>query len=374
MQNQTPYQIVGLPQRIPAAAQAVFRSRVLQALEAIREHLDPAQSLISIGTPQAVQSIQQLVATRDGRDTRNKDAAPAFSARTPDYTFEQLILPEDVMTELTSAIVLWNVEPLVFDQWGLRRIQPYPRVALNFYGPPGTGKTLAAHALAHRLQKKIMVMSYAQIESKYHGDGPKNVEAVFAEAEKQDAVLFMDEADSLLSQRLTNVNSGSEQAINSMRSQLLICLEQFQGVVIFATNLVQNYDKAFETRVRHIEFPMPNQEARTAIWRAHLPETLPLAPDVNIEALSEQIDDICGRDIRNAVVDAAVRTAIAKAEHVTQQTLIDAIERIKAARIDKQDAPTATLSPTTKTRLEERLRAHLNASAVTPSTHAAPAE
>jgi SpoVK/Ycf46/Vps4 family AAA+-type ATPase len=92
---------------------------------------------------------------------------------------------------------------------------------------------------------KIIEASYAHIKSMYHGEGPKNVEALFYAAQAQNAILFIDEADSLLSRRLTNVNQGSEQAINSMRSQLLICLERFKGVVIFATNLVQNYDPAF---------------------------------------------------------------------------------------------------------------------------------
>lgn len=354
------YQIVGLPNTLSEAAQAVFRSRVLNALDAISDQLDPERSLISIGTPAAIRSVEKLVSARDARGKPSQGPTPEFHARTPDYTFEHLILPDEVMTELTSAIDLWNVESLVFDQWGLRRIQPYPRVALNFYGPPGTGKTLAAHALAHRLGKKIMVMSYAQLESKYHGDGPKNVEAVFAEAERQDAVLFMDEADSLLSKRLTSVNSGSEQAINSMRSQLLICLEQFQGIVVFATNLVQNYDKAFETRVRHIEFPMPTEDARAAIWQAHLPAELPLAPDVNPQALSTEIDDVCGRDIRNAVVDAAVRVAVANESHLTQQNLIDAITRIKDARIESSDGGKA-LSPNEKSRVEQRLRKHFRA-------------
>ncbi len=101
--------------------------------------------------------------------------------------------------------------------------------------------------------------------------------------ERDNAILFIDEADSLLSRRLTNVTQGSEQAINSMRSQLLICLERFRGVVIFATNLVENYDKAFETRVRHVHFLLPDEQGRRDIWRRHLPARLPLAPDISLD-------------------------------------------------------------------------------------------
>src|SRR6059058_4833972 len=143
------------------------------------------------------------------------------------------------MEDLLSAVEVIQVERKVFDEWGLRRIQPFPHSALNFHGPPGTGKTLAAHAVAHRLNRSIMIASYAEIESKFHGEGPKNVKAIFHAAERDDAILFIDEADSLLSKRLTEVTQGSEQAINSMRSQLFICLQEFRGVVIFATNLVE---------------------------------------------------------------------------------------------------------------------------------------
>jgi len=112
---------------------------------------------------------------------------------------------------------------------------------------------------------------------------PKNVEAIFYAAERDDAVLFIDEAHSLLSKRLTNVTQGSEQAINFMRSQLLICLETFHGIVIFATNFIESYDKAFRSRIRDIFFPHLDYESRLKIWKRHLPSELPLEPDVVLE-------------------------------------------------------------------------------------------
>ena len=139
------------------------------------------------------------------------------------------------------------------------------------FGASGTGKTMAAEAIANKLNKKILEVSYADVESKFHGEGPKKVKAIFLAASRENAVLFFDEADSLLSRRLTNVTQGSEQAINSMRSQLLICLEQFKGIVIFATNLVANYDKAFLTRLISVEFTTPDAPTRKRIWDIHLP-------------------------------------------------------------------------------------------------------
>ena len=147
-----------------------------------------------------------------------EERAAQYQPQKPQFTFEQLIVPEAVYTNLMLATKIISLERRVFDDWGLRKIEPFPRSALNFYGEPGTGKTLAAHALAAHLGREILLASYGQIESMYHGEGPKNVEAVFYAAQRDKALLFIDEADSLLSKRLTNVTQGSEQAINSMRS------------------------------------------------------------------------------------------------------------------------------------------------------------
>ncbi len=118
-----------------------------------------------------------------------------------------------------------------------------------------------------------------------------------------------------------------------MRSQLFICLQEFRGVVIFATNLVENYDKAFETRVRYLHFPLPDEQCRREIWRRHLVPQLPLAENVSPDQLAAYADDICGRDIRNAVIDAAVRVARYRKDHVELCDLIEAVDRIKAARV-----------------------------------------
>lgn len=254
-----------------------------------------------------------------------------YHAEDPHYSFEQVILPENLKTQIEEAVGTILVEHQVFDEWGLRTIIPNASSALSFYGPPGTGKSMAAEAIAQKLGKKILRATYADIESKFHGEGPKMVKAIFRAAERDDAVLFLDESDSLLSKRLTNVTDGSAQAINSMRSQLLICLEQFKGIVIFATNLVVNYDKAFLSRLINIEFVKPDADARYAIWYQHLKGKglcIPLAEDVNIHELAEKYE-FCGREIKNSVKDACVITAIAKEPYVSQANLMKAAEKTK---------------------------------------------
>lgn len=253
----------------------------------------------------------------------------------PSYSFERVILENETINKIIESVNIIKYENIVFNEWGLSAIQPNPSSALSFFGPSGTGKTMAAEAIANLLGKKILKVGYADIESKYHGEGPKMVKAIFMAAEKNDCVLFIDEADSLLSKRLTHVTHGSEQAINSMRSQLLICLEEFKGIVIFATNLVENYDNAFLTRLISIEFKKPNKELREKIWKVHIYPTngnglkIPLSEDINIEKLAENYD-FCGREIRKAVISACVKTAMRKKNSVNMDAFIEACEQIKA--------------------------------------------
>ncbi|MFI2632325.1 ATP-binding protein [Streptomyces collinus] len=316
----------GIPDHTPEGIAAVCRSRLLAAANALAQGIDARDFTLAVGAG----AIVSAPASQPGQ-ARVGEARYIPSA--PLYKFDQLVIPHQVRRDLVAATDVLKVEQQVFDGWGLRSVEPFPRSALNFHGPSGTGKTLAAHAMADHLERGILMASYADIESKYHGDGPKNVQRLFSAADESGAVLFIDEADSLLSRRLTNVTQGSEQAINSMRSQLLICLERFRGVVIFATNLVQNYDNAFETRVRHVRFTLPDKDSRTEIWRRHLVDGLPVADDVDPVVLAEKTDDICGRDIKNAVVDAAVRAAVEGRVPLIANDFLEAVERIKNSRM-----------------------------------------
>ena len=284
--------------------------------------------------PEKIQSSNSNMQKANAKPSSEFDyekLAENYHAEEPRYAFEQVILPDALRTSIEEAVSTILVEHKVFDEWGLRTIIPNASSALSFYGPPGTGKSMAAEAIAQKLGKKILRATYADIESKYLGEGPKMVKAIFYAAERDDAVLFLDESDSLLSKRLTNTSEPTAQSINSMRSQLLICLEQFKGIVIFATNLVVNYDKAFLSRLINIEFTKPDKEARESIWNQHLRGKglrIPLSDDVDICELAEKYE-FCGREIKNSVKDACVIAAIAGQETVTQANLIKAAEKTK---------------------------------------------
>ena len=354
------FHIEGFPKDLPESEQAVFLSRISFAYQDLIKHYSGKLGELAIKIEEE-SSEKNPVKKEQPQPEVEQESLPetSLTATEPKFKFHQLVLPDKIVNDIRHKICLFQLQHLVFDEWGLRAIEPYPRSALNFYGPPGTGKTMAAHAIADFLNKKIILATYAEIESKYHGDGPKNVKAIFQKAEKENAILFIDEADSLLSQRLSHVTQGSEQAINSMRSQLLICLEKFSGLVIFSTNFVENYDKAFETRVSNIEFEMPDVVCREKIWKQHLPDKLPLKEDVDVQLLAEKIDDVCGRDIKNAVIDAALKAAYEKSYPIGIFDFEQAILRIKNARIQKKrktsDSEGEPLSEEEKKKIKKKL-------------------
>jgi SpoVK/Ycf46/Vps4 family AAA+-type ATPase len=225
----------------------------------------------------------------------------------PQRSFDDVVLPERTLRALDHALALVRKHDLIFRQWGLaERHTTGLGLAFHFAGPPGTGKTVCAEALAYTLDRKLLVVRYAELESRWVGQTAKHVASVFRAAERQDAVLFFDEADAIAGRRFTTMQAAVDREANSVVNVLLHELETFPGVIIFATNLAANMDPAFERRIRtHILFEMPDVEARERIWRVQLhPEKTPLAADVDFRALAEAYPR-SGGDIKNAVLKAA---------------------------------------------------------------------
>ena len=155
------------------------------------------------------------------------------------------------------------------------------------------------------LNRQLLVVRYAEIESRWVGQTSKHVASVFRAAERQNAVLFFDEADAIAGRRFTSATAGYEREANATVNVLLQELERFNGVIIFATNLAASLDPAFERRIRtHILFGLPRSEERERIWRAQLHPRTPLADDVDFQALADEFPR-SGGDIKNAVLKAA---------------------------------------------------------------------
>jgi SpoVK/Ycf46/Vps4 family AAA+-type ATPase len=230
----------------------------------------------------------------------------------PVRTFADVILPPRTRQTLEQALAQVRNHDLIFRQWGLgERHATGLGLAFNFAGPPGTGKTICAEAIAQALGRRLLVVRYAEMESMWAGETPKNVAAVFRVADEQGAVLFFDEADAIAARRSTSSGlQPMQRESNTIVNVLLRELESFNGVVIFATNLAANFDPAFERRIRtHVLFERPGAGEREQIWRVQIhPDKTPLAADVDFHALA-QLFDASGGEIKNAVLKAAAMAA-----------------------------------------------------------------
>lgn len=193
----------------------------------------------------------------------------------------------------------------IYEEWNLSHLYPYGRaMSVLLAGPPGTGKTMTAHALACELGVPLYRADLSQIMDKYIGETEKHLEQVFAFAEKTNTVLFFDEADALFGRR-SEAAEGKDRYANMEVAYILQRIEQFDGVVVLATNFYHNIDKAFLRRMKYvIKYQEPDEALRRAIWERCLPQELPREP-LDIAYLAKQFE-MTGGMIKNVIQNACV--------------------------------------------------------------------
>src|SRR5882762_115868 len=263
---------------------------------------------------------------------------------TPERTMEDVVLPPRTRRALEQALAQVRNHALIFRSWGLAERHTSGRgLTFNFAGPPGTGKTICAEAVARAVGMKLLVVDYAEAESMWVGETPKNIAAIFRAATDQNAVLLFDEADAIATRRSAGGTLPYDREMNLTVNVLLRELEAFNGIVIFATNLAANFDPAFERRIRaHVLFEIPGPEERARIWELQIhPKKTPLAPDVDFRRLAERYT-LSGGDIKNAVLKAAASAAAEPGpdfgKRIKQQDFECAIEKVLAAKTVMQQS------------------------------------
>lgn len=148
----------------------------------------------------------------------------------------------------------------------------------------------------------------AAVVSKYIGETEKNLERIFRAADRGDAVLLFDEADALFGKR-SEVRDAHDRYANVEIAYLLQRLEAYDGLAVLTTNLLGNMDEAFVRRLDFVlEFPMPEEAERLAIWRLALPAEAPLGEDVDLPFLARKFK-LAGGHIRNIALAAAFLAA-----------------------------------------------------------------
>ncbi|WP_084502939.1 ATP-binding protein [Desulfatirhabdium butyrativorans] len=269
-------------------------------------------------------------------DTPEMSRMATFVPEAPIRTLDELVAPMPVKMQIDTALNRIRYHNVLYEDWNLKKIDPYGnRVAINFYGPPGTGKTFCAEAIAHHLNRTIIRVNYAEIESKYVGETPKNIKAAFKKAQEAKSVLFFDEADSILGKRLTQVTQSADHGVNVSRSVMLMELDRFDGIVIFASNLPANYDGAFVRRIMaHIEFILPDVDCLSRLWAYLLPDETPRAADVDTQWLARESEGLSGGDILNVIKLAASMAVTRNGDdrQIEQRDILQAISQVRNAQ------------------------------------------
>ncbi|MEJ2607957.1 MAG: ATP-binding protein, partial [Anaerolineales bacterium] len=173
----------------------------------------------------------------------------------------------------------------------------------------GTGKTMAAEIVAGELGLDLYKIDLAGVVSKYIGETEQNLERIFRAAQDgANAVLFFDEADALFGKR-SEVRDSHDRYANIEISYLLQKMEEYEGLAILATNLIQNMDAAFMRRLAFsVHFPFPDADSRQRIWTHIWPSETPLAQDVDAASLAQRFE-FSGGNIKNVALAAAFLAA-----------------------------------------------------------------
>lgn len=221
------------------------------------------------------------------------------------YQWEDLVLPESQKEQLHAACSRVIHREKVYGEWGFGRKMTYGKgVSMVFSGSPGTGKTMAAGIVADNLGTALYRVDLAAVVSKYIGETEKNLNTVFESVRRGQGVLFFDEADVLFSRR-TTVSSSNDKHSNMEAAYLLQKMEEYDGVVILATNYMQNMDEAFKRRFQFVvHFPFPDETQRKALWEKAFPEHTACLEDGDYRFLAEQFE-LSGSQIRNIALQAA---------------------------------------------------------------------
>ena len=174
---------------------------------------------------------------------------------------------ENLMRQVDKEVITRLVS------WGIKDKKSGIDARIIFYGAAGTGKTMTAYSLAKSLKRQVLAFDCSKILSMYVGESEKNVRKIFdtfydlCEKTKTEPILLLNEADQFLGARSSGNITGSDQMHNQMQNIFLEQIENFRGMLIATTNLLENIDKAFSRRFNYkIEFKKPNKLQREKLW------------------------------------------------------------------------------------------------------------
>lgn len=261
-----------------------------------------------------------------GRATRPhfNSSFPAKLIETP-LEWDDLVLNNEVMQQIKELEQWLQYNSTLMNEWGMgNRLKKGYRVL--FHGPPGTGKTLTASLLGKYTGRDVYKIDLSMVVSKYIGETEKNLENLFAKAEAKNWILFFDEADALFGKR-TGVRDAHDKYANQEVSYLLQRVEDFDGLVILASNMKNNIDDAFIRRFNSIvRFPLPDESDRAAIWRKSFPNHIAFNNNVDVPEAVKKFE-LTGGNIINVVQYSCLKSLEEQSNEIFLDHVLNGIKR-----------------------------------------------
>ena len=255
--------------------------------------------------PKASESDQKASVKRQENENDFEDLV---MKEKPDVTWDQVIGLDDAKSALRESIVYPTKRPDLFPLG-------WPKGML-LYGPPGTGKTMLAAATANEMDGYFINVDASSLMSKWLGEAEKNVSKLFvmarqyAEKEGKPVILFVDEVDSLLGARSSEVGGEVRtknqfltemDGVNGKGKQLML-------YVIGATNKPLSLDAPFLRRFqKRIYVNLPTQAARENLFDQYTAE-LSKTFDVKTSELAKLFDGYSASDIKDVCQAAQIKT------------------------------------------------------------------
>ncbi len=270
------------------------------------------------------------------------DEQDIFELIEPETSLNDVVLNEK--TEETLENLMRQVDKEVIArlvEWGIKDKKSGIDARIIFYGAAGTGKTMTAHSLAKSLKRQILAFDCSKILSMYVGESEKNVRKIFdtfydlCDKTKSEPILLLNEADQFLGARSSGNITGSDQMHNQMQNIFLEQIENFRGMLIATTNLLENIDKAFSRRFNYkIEFKKPNEKQRLQLWKMMLPSEAPYSKDIDLAELAKY--SLTGGQINLIVKNTAYKIAVMETALFSQKDFLEEINKEKNTNFDSE--------------------------------------
>jgi len=263
--------------------------------------------------------------------TTGKATRPHFNSSFPakliqtQLEWNDLVLGDEVMQQIKELEQWLQHNNTLMKEWGMgSRLKKGYRVL--FHGPPGTGKTLTASLLGKYTGRDVYKIDLSMVVSKYIGETEKNLENLFAKAETKNWILFFDEADALFGKR-TGVRDAHDKYANQEVSYLLQRIEDFDGLVMLASNMKNNIDDAFIRRFNSIiRFPLPSEGDRAVIWKKSFPRHIGFNNNIDVpEAVKKY--ELTGGNIINIVQYSCLKALEKQQDEIYLDDVLNGIKR-----------------------------------------------